>query len=69
MIKDLEAKVTSIQEGIAMDKNALSDLTKQSPQPDDFRQKVTELTNKIIKQRNDLSQAKHELISLKYMLN
>ena len=69
IIKDLDSKVTNMQENIALDKKTLADLTKQNPPPDDFRQKITELTDKIIQQRNELNQAKHELISLKYMIN
>ena len=67
-IKELESKVTLLKESIAIDKKILTDLAKQSPQPDDFRQKVTELTDKIVKQRNELNQANHKLISLKYMI-
>ena len=69
MIKDLEAKVTSMQESITMDKNSLSSILKQTPAPENFSQKISELTDKIIQKRNDLNQAKHDLISLKYMLN
>ena len=69
MIKELETKVASIQESITMDKNALSSLLKQTPAPENFSQKITELTDKITQQRNELNQAKHDLISLKYMVN
>lgn len=67
-ITALENKIESLKESIAIDKKALSDIAKQTTQSDDFKQMVTELTDKIIKQRNELNQTKQELISLKYMI-
>jgi len=67
--KELESKVASLKESIAMDKKMLADLAKQTPQPENFKQKVTELTDKIVKQRNELNQAKLELTNIKYMIN
>ena len=67
-ISALEDKIESLKESIAINKKALSDLSRQTTQSDDFKQQVTDLTDKIIKQRNDLNQAKQELISLKYMV-
>lgn len=67
-IKELEAKIDSLKENLAMDKKRLNDLTKQTPQPDDFREQITDVTEKIINQRNELNQAKQELVNLKYMI-
>ncbi len=68
-IQELQVLVDSLKESIASDKKSLIDYVKQTPQPDDYMQKVSELTDKIIQQRNDLNKAKHDLITLKYMLN
>ncbi|TFH00662.1 MAG: hypothetical protein E4G77_04665 [Nitrosopumilus sp.] len=69
MLSDLEIKVTSLQDSISKDKKSLSILVNQNPQPDDFTKKVSELTEKITSQRNELNKIKHELISIKYMVN
>jgi len=69
LIVDLENKVTMLKENIAKDKAALAELAKTIPQPDDFRQKITALTDSIINQRNELNQVKHDLITLQYMRN
>lgn len=66
-IKTLELKVESLKEQIAMNKEALGDLVKQKPAPDDFTKKVSELTDQITKQRDELNQAREELTNLKYM--
>lgn len=67
MIQELENKVASLQESIAKNKKALTEIAKQDPPPEDLKQKVSELTNTITNQRDELNQAKQELISLKYM--
>ena len=67
-IKDLESKIVSLQASISQNKQTLGSLVKQSPPPDDLVKQVSELTDKIINQRNDLNKAKQELISLKYMV-
>lgn len=69
LIIDLENKITMIQENIGKDKASLAELAKSSPQPEDFRQRITELTDKIINQGNELNQAKQDLITLQYMRN
>ena len=67
-ISELESKVASLKESIAAAKKTLSDLVKQSPAPEDLQQQATDLTDKIVQQRNELNQAKQELTSLKYMI-
>ncbi len=69
LLNELEIKIALLQEKISLDKKSLDDLAKQSSQPDNFAKKISQLTEKIIKQRNELTQAKHEYISLKYMVN
>ena len=68
-IKTLEEKVETLKNDLAVNKKALADLAKQTPQPEDFRQKVTELTDTIEKQRDDLNKTRQELINLKYMVS
>jgi len=67
IIHELETKVASLQENIAKDKKSLGMLVTQNP--DDLEQQVSILTEKIVNQRNDLSKTKHDLISIKYMVN
>ncbi len=66
-IKTLDLRVESLKEQIAMDKKDLGDLVKQKPAPVDSTKKVSELTAKIVNQRDELNQAREELTNLKYM--
>jgi len=67
MIQDLEDKIVFLQENISKNKKSLTDIAKQTPPPENLKQKYSELTETIINQRDELNQAKQELISLKYM--
>ncbi len=67
-IKNLELKVESLKEQIAMNKQTLADLVKQKPVPEDINKKVSDLTDKIVNLRDDLNQSREELTNFKYMI-
>jgi len=67
-IKALEFKVESLKEQLSINKQALADLVTQKPVPDDLSKKVSELTAKVVQQRDELNQAREELINLKYLV-
>ena len=67
-IKELELKVESLKESIAMNKQTLGDLVKQSPPPENSSKKVSELTEQITNQRDELNKTREELTNLKYRI-
>ena len=68
LLTELDSNVFMIQESIAKDKKALLEITNQRPTPDDFEQKVSEITNRILNLKNELNQAKEEFKIIKYMV-
>ena len=66
-IKNLELSVESLKDSIAMNKQALGDLVKQKPAPEDLNKQVSDLTEKIVQQRDELNKAREDLTNLKYM--
>ncbi len=69
LLNELDSKIISLQEKISQDKKTLADLAKQGSQTENYAKKISQLTEKIVKHRNELTQVKHEYISLKYMVN
>jgi len=67
LLTELDSNVFMIQENIAKDKKALLEITNQRPSPDDFEQKVSEITKRISTQKNELNQAKEEFNIIKYI--
>ena len=68
LLTELDSNVLMIKENIAKDKKALLEITTQRPSPDDFEQKVSEITNRILTLKNELNQAKEEFKIIKYMV-
>ncbi len=68
IIEDLQAKVSNLQAELETAKKSLSDLVKQSPQPEGYKKKVAELTDKIIELRNQLNNARAELQRTQFMI-
>jgi hypothetical protein len=68
LLTELDSNVLMIKENIAKDKKALLEIINQRPSPDDFEQKVSEITNRIETMKNELNQAKEEFKIIKYMV-
>ena len=64
-IKDLELKIESLKTAIAANKQALGDLVKKNTDSQDSA-KVSDLTAKIVMERDELNKAREELTNLKY---
>lgn len=69
IVNGLELKVSDLQAKLDVEKKALADLVKQTPAPSDFKQKVSELTDKITDLRNELNNARAELQRMLFMIN
>ena len=67
LLTELDSNVLKIQEEIAKNKKDLVEITNQNPPPDNFKQKVSEITNKIVNLKNELNQAKEEFNIIKYI--
>ncbi|MDH3385956.1 MAG: hypothetical protein OEL77_08085 [Nitrosopumilus sp.] len=67
LLTELGSKVLIIQEDIVKNKKDLVEITNQSPAPDNFEQKISEITNKIVNLKDELNQAKEEFNIIKYM--
>lgn len=68
LLAELDSNVLMIQEDIAKNKKDLVEITNQIPPPDNFEQKVSEITNRIVNLKNELNHAKEEFNILKYMV-
>ena len=66
-ISQLEAKILELEQTITSDKRTLTELTKKAQKPDDFDKQVTELTKKIVDDRNSINEAKTELYRILYL--
>ena len=68
IIQSLQDKVDDLQTQLDSAKKSLAELVKQQPQPDNAREKVGELTDKIIDLRNQLNHARAELQKVQFMI-
>jgi hypothetical protein len=66
VITELENRIVELQASIAKDKQALEELTKMAQKPMDYEQKVSELTNSIISNRDEINNTRALLHSLLY---
>lgn len=66
-ISQLEAKIQELEQTITNDKRALNELTRKAQKPSDYDKQVDELTQKIIKSRNEINDAKTELYRILYL--
>ena len=68
VIIDQESKITEIKGKLQAEKDNLTKLTKQTPKPADFSKKVSEITDKIVKLRKELNDARQMYYRLVYLL-
>lgn len=69
IIAGLEAQVVDLQSQLDAQKQILAQLVRESPPPADFKERVSELTDKIIELRNELNSARAELQKILFMIN
>lgn len=69
IIIEQESKITEIKNKLQTEKDALSKLTKESPKPADYSKKVSDITDKIVKLRKDLNDARQTYYRLVYLLH
>lgn len=68
MIKDLEIKTTDVKEKIKIEKLNLDKIIKEKPQPADFDKKISEITDKIVKLRQELKNVREQYHRTLYLL-
>ncbi|HSB50593.1 MAG TPA: hypothetical protein VLC72_04620, partial [Nitrosopumilaceae archaeon] len=66
-ISQLETKIQELEQAITNDKRALNELTRKAQKPTDYDKQVDDLTQKIVKARNDINEAKAELYRILYL--
>lgn len=68
VVKDLESKITEVKEKMKVEKSNLGKILKETPQPADFSNKVSEITDKIVKLRMDLKNVQEQYHRTLYLL-
>ena len=69
IVKDLEMKITDVKEKMKVEKSNLGKILKEKPEPENFNKKVSEITDKIVKLRKDLKDARDNYYRMLYLLH
>ena len=68
IVKDLESKIKDVKEKMKVEKSNLGKILKEKPEPEGFNKKVSEITDKIVKLRIDLKNARENYYRTLYLL-
>ena len=68
IIHDIEVKIKDVKEKIKVEKSNLSKILKDKPEPEGFDKKVSDITDKIVKLRKDLKDARKDCHRTLYLL-
>ena len=68
IIYDMEAKIKDVKEKMKVEKSNLTKILKEKPEPEGFDKKVSEITDKIVKLRKDLKDARESYHRTLYLL-
>lgn len=69
IIIEQESKITVIKNKLQTEKDSLTKLTKESPKPTDFSKKISDITDKIVKLRKEINDARQTYYRLVYLLH
>lgn len=68
IIHEMEIKIKDVKEKIKVEKSNLTKILKEKPEPEGFDKKVSEITDKIVKLRKDLKDARENYHRTLYLL-